>query len=108
MKCSKSLGKPPWKTWCSIRFKSCNIEILKEFKKLLEQAVSKDKDILSAGIRLKSGVMAVQTSHHAATFTKPISAMSTLDFIHVELMADNQPWGDFEIAFQPVQETYLF
>ena len=76
----------------------------KGIKKLLDNAISKDSEILSAGIRLKNGVMAVQTANHAQYY-KPVSKLSTLDFIHVELTADNKAWGDFEIAFKPVQET---
>lgn len=70
-------------------------------KTLLDQAVAQDKEILSAGVRLKNGVMAVQTAQHAVLY-KPQTKASTLDFVHVELTANNAPWGDFEIAFKPV------
>ncbi|MEQ1488281.1 MAG: diguanylate cyclase [Methylotenera sp.] len=68
-------------------------------KKTLEEAVRRDPQIYSIAIRKNQDKILMQAGNHNL-YWKPTSAtQSTLDYVRVELKANQQHWGDLEIAF---------
>jgi diguanylate cyclase (GGDEF)-like protein len=74
---------------------------------LLNNAIESDKDLVSAGIKLKNGIYAIKTDQHNQYF-KLINNQNTIDNIHVELNVANKPWADFELAFKPIEKKSYF
>lgn len=70
-------------------------------KKVLEDAIEHDEQILSAAVRHKSGHIVLQVGDHER-FWKPVdSKKSTIDFARLGITANGDPWGELEIAFKP-------
>lgn len=77
-------------------------------KKTLDEAVRRDTKILSVAIRKKNGDIALQAGNHQK-YWHPIDKInSTLDFVRVGINANNQLWGNLEIAFVPASpQTFM-
>ena len=69
-------------------------------KKTLEGAAERDSNIQSLAISQRQGKVVMQVGNHNL-FWKPISeTQSTLDFVRVALKANNQVWGELQIAYR--------
>lgn len=69
-------------------------------KKTLEEVVRNNKQIRSVAIRHKSGNIVLQVGDHT-TYWKPVdSTHSTEDFARLGISANDNPWGEVEIAYQ--------
>jgi len=76
-------------------------------KKVLQDAIEHDQQILSAAVRHKSGHVILQVGDHER-FWKPIdSKRSTIDFARLGITANGDPWGELEIAFKPATPKSL-
>jgi diguanylate cyclase (GGDEF)-like protein len=70
-------------------------------KKTLEGAAQRDPNIQSLAIQQRQGKVVMQVGNHGL-YWKPISeTQSTLDFVRVDLKANNQVWGELQIAYLP-------
>jgi diguanylate cyclase (GGDEF)-like protein len=77
-------------------------------KKTLDEAVHRDTKILSVAIRKKNGNIALQAGNHQKYWQPLDETDSTLDFVRVGIKANNQLWGNLEIAFVPASpKTFL-
>jgi diguanylate cyclase (GGDEF)-like protein/PAS domain S-box-containing protein len=79
-----------------------------QLRKMLEGVVKRNPDMFSAAIRTKNGVIIAQAGDHEHYWKPSSMVLSTLDFVRVELKADNQPWGDLEIAYHPSSPQTIF
>lgn len=70
-------------------------------KKTIEESVKQNSQIRSVAIRGVNGDLILQVGDHEL-YWKPISNMkSTIDYTRISIMANQQPWGTLEIAFDP-------
>lgn len=77
-------------------------------KKTLEDAILHNAQIRSVAIRHKSGSVVLQVGDHP-TFWKPLdSKNSTEDFVRMGISANEEPWGELEIAYQPSTPETIF
>jgi diguanylate cyclase (GGDEF)-like protein/PAS domain S-box-containing protein len=82
-------------------------EKLKELGEVLQEARDRNEQIVSIGIRRKSGDMAVQVGEHGRHWVPPEGGRSTLDHLQIPLFADRVQWGAIEISFAPALPTTL-
>ena len=71
-------------------------------KAILETAAHQNHQIRSAAIRHKSGKIVLQVGDHDIFWKPPGDRGSTDNFVRMGITADEQPWGDLEIAFVPL------
>jgi len=64
-----------------------------------------DPDVLSLAFRLSDGQIFVAVGEHARHWHPLHEERSLLDHVQVPVFAGRQPWGQVEIAFQPIVPT---
>ena len=69
---------------------------------ILELVVERDDDIVSAAVRRADGSLAVQVGDHARTWQPLVDGQSTPTQVAVPIQANNEQWGQVELAFRPM------
>ena len=73
---------------------------IKKIQKLIRFIVKRNSDILSAGIRLKSGLLLFQSNNHEELWQDYNSDKSTSSHVIVPLFEKDRPWGNVELRFK--------
>lgn len=68
--------------------------------RLFELALGRNQDLRSIGIRHKSGRLVLQTGGHEKYWPLDLQA-GTMDYMKVGIKANDEAWGDLELAFKP-------
>lgn len=73
---------------------------IKKIQKLIRFIVKRNSDILSAGVRLKSGLLMFQSNNHEDLWQGYKSDKSTSSHVVVPLFDNGRPWGNVELRFK--------
>ncbi|HWE02799.1 MAG TPA: ATP-binding protein [Tepidisphaeraceae bacterium] len=74
---------------------------LEAFDQALRAGLSRDPDVLSAGVRKADGAMLIEIGDHVAQWGRK-SAGATIDSnIYVPIYSNGKKWGTVEVRFQP-------
>jgi diguanylate cyclase (GGDEF)-like protein len=76
-------------------------------KRTLHAVVSRNPDVLSIAVRRVDGQVAAETGNHARLWVPPSENRSTLTSVVVPIKTLSGPWGQLEIAYQPLMPTTL-
>lgn len=74
--------------------------------KLFELALTKNQDLRSIAIRHKSGRLVIQAGEHEKNWPSDLK-VGTIDHMKVGIKANDEEWGDLELAFKPYAPTSL-
>lgn len=76
-------------------------------RKLLEVHRERYPELLSAAVRTKGGEVVVSVGDHLHRWQPLPGGRSNLTSMQVPVFAGNAPWGQLELAFEPVHEAGL-
>jgi diguanylate cyclase (GGDEF)-like protein/PAS domain S-box-containing protein len=76
-------------------------------KQIINQALARDREILSLAVRRQDGMIIVQAGNHHRQWVPPAEGKSTLTHVRVPIYASDQHWGDAEISYSPVTPQTL-
>jgi diguanylate cyclase (GGDEF)-like protein/PAS domain S-box-containing protein len=76
---------------------------IKKIQKLMRYVVKRNHDILSAGIRLKSGQLVFQSNNHDELWQGYNSDLSTSTHVIVPLQQNGRLWGKVEFRFEQLK-----
>ncbi len=79
----------------------------KKIQKILTYNIKRNPEMLSAGIRLTDNELVFQVGDHAAQWDYDKNK-STSTHLIVPILQNNQPWGNIEIKFAPLQGKSRF
>jgi uncharacterized membrane protein affecting hemolysin expression len=68
----------------------------------VNEALARDKEILSLAVRQQGGRILVQAGDHQRQWISPALGKSTLTHVLVPIYAKDMKWGDLEIRYTPV------
>jgi len=81
---------------------------IKNIQKLIRYIVTRNDDILSAGIRLSSGQLVFESNNHAELWAGYDKNVSTSAHVIVPILQKGRLWGKVELKFKELKsETFL-
>jgi PAS domain S-box-containing protein len=66
----------------------------------MEMLATRNQDILSLALLLKSGESVAQVGNHAQAWVQPPGDESTLEFLQVPIFSGDQPWGVLQVSLR--------
>ena len=75
---------------------------LQRMQAILELLVDRNADIVTAAVRRADGSLAVEVGDHAQTWQPLVDGKSLPTQVAVPIHANDQEWGQVELAFQPL------
>ena len=75
---------------------------LRDLERMLNVAVHRNHDMLSAGIREQTGELLVEAGDHRGHWKKSGEGGSTGQYVNLELKRGEDAWGAMELVFEPV------
>ena len=76
-------------------------------ERMLTELVDRNKDLLSAGIRLESGQLLTRVGTHEGAWGDFDGEKSTDSHVIVPVYAKSQRWGQIELAYSPIEASGL-
>jgi len=80
---------------------------MKRLGAILQIVVTRNEDILSAGLRREDGQLVVEIGDHATQWLSSDDERSTHSQVHVPLRAGDEKWGAVELRFEPLDQPGL-
>ncbi len=75
---------------------------IKSLESYLPLLISKNPEVVSAGIRSANGELLVQTGDHESNWQATESEESTPTHVRIPILHDGEPWGTIEVHFQSI------
>ena len=80
---------------------------IKKIQKLVRYIVKRNPDILSAGLRLKSGDLIIKSSNHEQLWGDYKEKNSNSTHVFVPILLKGSPWGNVEIRYKDLDGLTL-
>jgi diguanylate cyclase (GGDEF)-like protein/PAS domain S-box-containing protein/putative nucleotidyltransferase with HDIG domain len=74
----------------------------------LDELRNRCSEIVSAGVRRSDGAMVAEVGDHAAAWIMRGQKISSENQIHVPLLQGKNQWGELEVVFRPIGETWFY
>ncbi|NND95850.1 MAG: diguanylate cyclase [Pirellulaceae bacterium] len=78
-----------------------------DLRTTLETLVDRDDELLSIGVRSDTGMLRVDTGHHAKVWEKVEDENAEVESYAVPVTLNRRPWGKVEVCFVKPNQTYL-
>ena len=80
---------------------------LRRWRAVLQLAVNRDEDLMSAGVRSRKGKMLIEVGDHNENWPNLEESSATGEFIHIPILTSNKKngsakWGQIELRYTPL------
>jgi signal transduction histidine kinase/CheY-like chemotaxis protein len=88
--------------------KAAQRDSLREVKAAVKELVERRPDLVSFGVRMANGKLALQTGPHEREWGERSAATSSATHMHVPITVDDNLWGTVELCFRPTSAPGLW